>query len=351
MWNDNETDIDLLGFEYLVDSLDILLSEKSMLPLTVGVLGDWGGGKSSLINIAKARLDNRTTEASAAKAAAEKDRGEGDDGVSAEEVDGDAGDGEDHALFITVAFSPWHFEGYSQVKLALMTAVLDAIDEYITKLPGANVEQVEKAATVRRLLNRLKSLKPALYTAAAAGATVGAAAAGVPAEVVPMITAGAEMAASTAAGNVAEEDQAPAEQPVKQFDELSSIAEFHTEFEALLKEITSVQAVGVFIDDMDRCTTSAIVETFEAIRLFLHAPKTAYVLGLNEPIITAALEERSSVVPPRLAARRTTWAPRRSRAAGSRGPLLSAWRAGARCARTAAARPSRRGSAPWPARR
>ncbi|HMJ35416.1 MAG TPA: P-loop NTPase fold protein [Baekduia sp.] len=297
MWNDNETDIDLLGFEYLVDSLDILLSEQSMLPLTVGVLGDWGGGKSSLMNIAKARLDARTAAAcAAAKAAADKKLdGEGN-GVAAEEgVDQNGageGDADEHRSFITVAFSPWRFEGYNQVKLALMTAVLDAIDDYIAKLPGDNVEQVKKAATVRRLLHRLKALRPAIYTVAATGVAVGAAAAGAPTEVMPVIAAGADMVASTASDRAAEGDQLSAAQPPTQLDELSSIADFHTEFEALLDEITDVQAVVVFIDDMDRCTTSAIVDTFEAIRLFLHAPKTAYVLGLNEPIITAALEER-----------------------------------------------------------
>lgn len=266
MWNDNETDIDLLGFEYLVDSLDILLSEQSMLPLTVGVLGDWGSGKSSLMNIAKARLDARTA------AATERDR--------------------ESASFITVAFSPWRFEGYSQVKLALMTAVLDAIDAYIATLPGESTEQEQKAATVRKLLNRLKAIKPYIYTAAAAGVAAGLSAAGVPTEIVPVITATTDMATSKVGASTAAEAQAPESREVEQFDELSSIADFHTEFEALLEEIADVQAVVVFIDDMDRCTTTAIVDTFEAIRLFLHAPKTAYVLGLNEPIITAALEER-----------------------------------------------------------
>ena len=43
---------------------------------------------------------------------------------------------------------------------------------------------------------------------------------------------------------------------------------------------------------MDRCTTPAIIETFEAIRLFLHAPKSAYVVGAHEEIVEAALEGR-----------------------------------------------------------
>jgi len=52
------------------------------------------------------------------------------------------------------------------------------------------------------------------------------------------------------------------------------------------------QAIVIFIDDMDRCATDTIVDTFETIRLFLNAPKTAYVVGAHEAIIAAALESR-----------------------------------------------------------
>ena len=51
-------------------------------------------------------------------------------------------------------------------------------------------------------------------------------------------------------------------------------------------------AVVVFVDDMDRCSTETIVETFEAMRLFLHAPETAYVVGANYDIVEAALDGR-----------------------------------------------------------
>ena len=39
----------------------------------------------------------------------------------------------------------------------------------------------------------------------------------------------------------------------------------------------SVDRVILFIDDLDRCLPETIVDTFEAIRLFLNAPKTAYL--------------------------------------------------------------------------
>jgi len=41
MWADNEAEIDLLGFDFLLDELVILLTEPRLLPLTVGLLGDW----------------------------------------------------------------------------------------------------------------------------------------------------------------------------------------------------------------------------------------------------------------------------------------------------------------------
>jgi hypothetical protein len=53
MWADNETRIDLLGFEFLVDELLLILRDPSLLPVTVGVAGDWGSGKSSLIGMAE----------------------------------------------------------------------------------------------------------------------------------------------------------------------------------------------------------------------------------------------------------------------------------------------------------
>jgi putative protein kinase ArgK-like GTPase of G3E family len=56
MWSDNEAREDLLGFQYLADGIISIVKKESLLPATLGVFGDWGGGKSTLIEIVKKRL-------------------------------------------------------------------------------------------------------------------------------------------------------------------------------------------------------------------------------------------------------------------------------------------------------
>src|SRR6266511_6261243 len=90
MWHDNETSTDLLGFDYLSRALIEVLNERRLLPVTVGVFGDWGSGKSSLMRIAREEL-------------AENER------------------------IATIEFSAWQFEGYEDVKAALMQVILQRL--------------------------------------------------------------------------------------------------------------------------------------------------------------------------------------------------------------------------------
>lgn len=90
MWKDSETELDFLDFDYLIGLLDELIEDESLLPSSIGVYGDWGSGKSSLIRMSMKKAEVR-------------------DGT------------------VCLIFNGWLFEGYEDAKTALMTSILDVI--------------------------------------------------------------------------------------------------------------------------------------------------------------------------------------------------------------------------------
>ena len=56
MWADNETSDDLLGFKVHADLIVDVINDNDVLPVTIGVFGDWGSGKSSILKIVEKEL-------------------------------------------------------------------------------------------------------------------------------------------------------------------------------------------------------------------------------------------------------------------------------------------------------
>lgn len=268
MWADNEADVDLLGFDFLVDGLVVALTEPRLLPLTVGVLGDWGSGKSSLMRIAADELRRVKRE-----------------------LDPPPENERDAFPYLIVDFSPWQYEDHEDVKVALMTTVLDALAE---RVPEARAE----VGRLREFISRLKrwGRRVGRVSANAAPTLLPIALQGVAPEL------GTELTAffTSAAGAVAKEAQSafaePSAEPSEPATEaplpLADIKAFRAEFGRLVARMPGGEAVIVFIDDLDRCLPETVVDTFEAIRLFLNTPKTAYVLALNQNVVESAIDSR-----------------------------------------------------------
>lgn len=269
MWADNEADTDLLGFEFLVDGLVVALTEPRLLPLTIGVLGDWGSGKSSLIQIAARELDDVRDEHAG--------RVPEEDQVSP---------------YLTVHFSPWQYEDHDDVKIALMTAVLDAI---VKRAPGTS----DQVGRLRKIVAGLRRWGRKLGRTGAAAAPA----------LLPVILQGAgveldpsTLAAATAlTGAAAKQTEAALKEPNDEgsttpaadaASPLGDVDAFRREFSKLVGDIPDCKAVVVFIDDLDRCLPDTVVDTFEAIRLFLNTPNTAYVLALNQNVVESAIDSR-----------------------------------------------------------
>ena len=75
-----------------------------------------------------------------------------------------------------------------------------------------------------------------------------------------------------------------------------SIREFRKDFSALLDE-SKIKKLVVVIDDLDRCLPDTIIETLEAIKLFLFVRNTAFILGADERLVKYAVRKRFPELP------------------------------------------------------
>ncbi len=57
MWSDNETTVDYLNFGVVADACAKLLQQAKGMPISVGVSGGWGVGKTSLVRMIEGRLN------------------------------------------------------------------------------------------------------------------------------------------------------------------------------------------------------------------------------------------------------------------------------------------------------
>lgn len=56
MWSDKETTEDLLGYTVHASLLKSVVTNDKNLPITVGLYGDWGSGKTSILKILEEEL-------------------------------------------------------------------------------------------------------------------------------------------------------------------------------------------------------------------------------------------------------------------------------------------------------
>ncbi len=77
-------------------------------------------------------------------------------------------------------------------------------------------------------------------------------------------------------------------------DESDKVADtmesFEADFEKLLG-LVGIDRIVVFVDDLDRCSSAKVIETFETIKLFLNTPACTFVVGADAEKIQQAVGE------------------------------------------------------------
>ena len=252
MWSDNETEDDFLNFEDTVESvLDILL-RQDLHPLSLGLFGGWGSGKSSLLQMVMGEL---------------------------RKVDDT----------IVLHFDAWRFQGYDDARAAL----LETIGHKLYELAAESQSLKTKAISLLGRIDKLRALGLLAEGAALA--------AGLPA--FGTISRGIEGVRDAAKGEGDAEDLEGIKKGVEDIhakskglispSEISTppqeIEAFRSELKSLLNDLN--KTLYVFIDNLDRCLPRNAIHTLEAVRLFLFMENTAFVIAADEEMIKVAVRE------------------------------------------------------------
>ena len=245
MWLDNASNIDMLFYSPYADTIANFAKEESLSPLTIGLYGSWGAGKSSLLNLIEDKINDSEKTA-------------------------------------CIVLNAWQFEGYEDAKIAIMESLLKAIKENETFWSKAK----EK---INGLLSRIDFLKLGKDIAVKGAPIAIGALTGNPIPLAVSLSAELSNVEKTIS-NLDEFKSNYIKQEENKPDSLTdNIRKFRIEFEKMLEEVTDVQSLVVIVDDLDRCTPERIIDTLEAIKLFLSVKKTTFIVAVDERIIRYAV--------------------------------------------------------------
>lgn len=250
MWSDNQTSKDFLNFQCVAETAAELIVEANGQPLSMGVSGGWGVGKSSMLSLISSALKAK-----------------------------------DGTPYIFVDFNAWLYQGYDDARAALM----DVIARELIKHAEKTQTGVDKAKGFLRRVNWLRLVGIAAGTAVSV-------AAGIP----PVGLAGALWAAGKglgdgklsggddatalrAAGKAVADESGSLLAPAQDASPPQQIQDLRDHFQDTLEEL-GVTLV-VFIDDLDRCLPPTSIATLEAVRLFLFLPHTAFIIAADDRMI------------------------------------------------------------------
>lgn len=255
---DNETKVDLLNNEAIAATIVKLLRERPDRPVTVGVHGDWGAGKSSILEMIEA-------------------------GLEAEEK------------ILCLKFNGWRFQGFEDAKIALIEGIVTGLIEKRPMLTKAG-------EAVKAVFRRIEWLK----VAKKAGGLAFTAFTGIPTpDQIQGIVATVEGLFADPAQLATKENMDAALAGVKGLlksapESTTNVPEeinaFRKAFDDLLTK-ASIEQLVVLIDDLDRCLPDTAIETLEAVRLFVFTSRTAFVVAADEAMIEYAVRKHFPDLP------------------------------------------------------
>lgn len=245
MWKDIETSEDLLGYRFHAKLLKEIVLDKSMLPTSIGIFGNWGYGKSSLMLLLEKEIN--------------------------EEIVMHVAEGNTPRI-LQVRFNGWQYESYETTKYSLIQVLLDSVEKYLSD----NRDVFEKLDILLKRINLLKLgvllLKKYVW------------------DKIPNAIKSNLPQADDLKECIGVDDITKFQNEFQNEHTSLFVTKFRTLLESIVEE-AKFDSIIVYIDDLDRCSGEKMIECIEAIKLFLNVKNTAFVLGADERMVERAIKE------------------------------------------------------------
>ena len=233
LWSDDPAEADLLSFDAVAHTVTDALLDVTLDPVAIGLSGSWGSGKTTVLGLVGHELARRSTA---------------------------------EQKVLAVRTDPWRYDPATGAKQSLIADVLAGLDAEI----GDSQSGASRARELLTRLGKRVDWAKAVKLAATSSLTL----------------------------QIPDFDKLVELVKPRQDDTESvrGLEEFHTEFAELVgsKDLSHLKTVVVLVDDLDRCLPETVVESLEAIRLFLAVPKMSFVIAADEERVADAIRTRFS---------------------------------------------------------
>lgn len=232
LWSDEPAEKDLLAFRAVAETVADAIFDDDLDPIAIGLSGAWGSGKTSVLELV---VDEITT------------RSKGFVGK-----------------VLVVPTQPWRYDPAIGPKESLIAEVLGALNGEFDESDPVGKAGLEAFKKLVRKVNWTKAVKMAARTA---------------------ITM--QLPQIDDVFNLVNDDP-------DSLDGEKGMAEFREQFQTLLGDpaLQHISRVVVLVDDLDRCLPDTVVETLEAIRLFLSAKGMSFVIAADEDRVADAIQQK-----------------------------------------------------------
>ena len=258
---------DKLDFAPYANTLrDIILDPNTQTPLTIGIFGSWGSGKTSLMRMIERGL-KRTAQ-----------------------------DRESDQQTYVIWFNAWLYSKEDALWQALVMQVLAGVRKWHRRDPVA-IKRIDELA---EYLHRAAGPAELGHLSISAADLLTKEGTGSP-QITLTLQHGLDLLDNIAQAHQQGElvaakalrDQVRRATTILEQERIESLDRFLRQFEKLIRLYVSPHGnLVVFVDDLDRCLPDKAVEVLEAIKLFLSVPGCIFVLGIDRDVVERGIRLR-----------------------------------------------------------